>query len=264
MPVVSTLHSCVHDPALARYKTSAQRSYHGHWVLGTEKRNLQRASAVTAVSVYTAQRATKIFEQADIVPILNWLDRESFTPAQRREPNHPFRLLFAGSLNKRKGVDLLPSIMAQLGNAFELHYTGTEADLRRFGWPTANMKPLGRIHGPANLVNAYHDCDALLFPTRLEGFGLVALEAMACGRPVIATNCTSIPEIVVDGESGILCPVDDVAAFARAAERLRGNPEVWRHMCRSARQRAETFSEEKAVSEYVHLYQRLLSTAAQP
>lgn len=262
LPLVATLHSCIHDPVLNPYKTWLQKSYHRHWIQGTEKRTLERANAATAVSEYTAGRAGRIFQLTDIVPILNWLDTDRFQPDQRLEPKRPFRLLFSASLRKLKGVDLLPAIMARLGGNFELHYTGTEAEMSRYGIATPNMKPLGRIQDQEDLIRAYRGCDALLFPTRLEGFGLVALEALACGRPVIATDCTSLPEVVIHGESGILCPVDNVAAFADAAKTLGTNLDLWRRMCAAARRRAEMFSEERAISEYISLYNRLLNSGA--
>lgn len=261
LPILATLHSCVHDVALEPYKTRPQKLYHHYWIRTTEQRTLLIADVVTAVSHYTAGRAIEIFGRPDIHPIHNWLDMESFAPDARTAPNKTFRLLFVGSLNHRKGADLIPFIMRELGEAFELLYTGAEAEMRRFGARTPNMIALGRISDIETLAETYRSCDALLFPTRLEGFGLVALEALACGRPVIATDCTSLPEIIGAGEGGILCPANDVAAFCQAARQMKDNPESWRQRCAAARIRAEAFSEEKAVARYLELYGQLLSRA---
>lgn len=109
---------------------------------------------------------------------------------------------------------------------------------------------------------AYRDCDALLFPSRLEGFGLVALEAQACARPVIATNCSSLPEVVADGETGFLCPIDDVEAFANAARTLRDDPARWRRMGLAGRQNVEQrFVEDHAIQRYLDVYARALAHA---
>jgi glycosyltransferase involved in cell wall biosynthesis len=65
--------------------------------------------------------------------------------------------------------------------------------------------------------------DILLFPTVREGFGLAAAEAMACGLPVVATNSSALPEIVTHEKGGILCPLDNVDAFAEAIQLLADN-----------------------------------------
>jgi glycosyltransferase involved in cell wall biosynthesis len=65
--------------------------------------------------------------------------------------------------------------------------------------------------------------DVLVHPARWEGFGLAVLEAMLCSLPVVATNVSSLPELVVDGETGFLVPPDDVEAFATAVGRALGD-----------------------------------------
>lgn len=257
LPVVVTLHSCVHDPVLDPYKSPLQRLYHRHWIFATEKRAIERADAVTAVSRYTADRASSVFDCRRITTIPNWTNLEDFKPDQRSKPNDPFRLLFAGSLNRRKGVDLLPTIMAKLGPRFELYYTGTEKEFAPYGSPTSNMKAIGRIENEKQLVEQYRACDALLFPTRLEGFGLVALEAMACGRPVITSDCSSLPEVLGTCGSGFLLPVDDIERFVEAATILVNDPTLWGKMGRQARRRAVRFTESSTVDSYRDLYSTL-------
>lgn len=66
--------------------------------------------------------------------------------------------------------------------------------------------------------------DLLVHPARWEGFGLAVLEAMLCSLPVVATNISSLPELVVEGETGFLVPPDDVDALARAVRRVLDNP----------------------------------------
>lgn len=259
LPLVVTLHSCVHDPALTPYKSWLQRGYHHYWVRSLEAATLQRANAVTAVSRYTAERAAAVFGRHDITPIYNWIDTQAFSRDERQTPHSPFRLLFVGKLRRRKGADLLPEIMRRLGDGFELRYTG---DARAFGVLTqlpANMVSLGRLNGTAALVAAYQECDALLFPTRLEGFGLVAAEAMACGLPVIAANNTALPEVVIDGETGFLCPTDDVDAFVHVIEMLRDDPNQWQTMRACAVRHAQAhLTEERQVAQYLELYLSLL------
>ncbi|MFN3717202.1 MAG: glycosyltransferase family 4 protein, partial [Thiobacillus sp.] len=180
-----------------------------------------------------------------------------FTPRERDRPNRPFRLLFVGNWNRLKGVDLLAPILHALGDGFELHYTadrnGTE---RRVALPEHSLC-LGRLDQEA-LREAYRQADALIFPSRLEGLPLVVIEAMACGLPVIAANTSALPELVEHGMTGLLCPVDDVAAFAAAAHALAADPARWRAMRQAARQRAvASFSEARQIERWVELYRSL-------
>jgi glycosyltransferase involved in cell wall biosynthesis len=87
------------------------------------------------------------------------------------------------------------------------------------------MVLLGRL-SEKELIDEYQKCDALLFPSRFEGFGYVALEAMSCGKPVVATDSSSIPEVVENGVSGLLCPIDDIEAFVNACSQLEENKEL--------------------------------------
>jgi glycosyltransferase involved in cell wall biosynthesis len=86
-------------------------------------------------------------------------------------------------------------------------------------------------------------CDAVLLPSRVEGFGYVLVEAMAAGIPCIASNASSIPEIVQDGITGILHAVGDSGALTTAIVDLLSNPERARAMGEAgARVASEKFS----------------------
>lgn len=260
LALVVTLHSCVHDLALKPYKSWQQRLYHRYWIKACEAETLRQADTVIAVSHYTAKQASEVFRCTNIVPIYNWIDIESFQPIERQAPNKPFRLLYVGSLKRLKGADLLLTIMRQLGNDFELRYTGSKEELCSASVLPPNIIPLGRLEGSTDLVEAYQACDALLFPSRLEGFGLVALEAQSCSLPVIATNGSSLPEVVEDGKTGLLCPMDDINAFVNAARTLYNHKHIWLRMRTAARNRAIIlFSEEKAIRHYLRCYETTLS-----
>jgi glycosyltransferase involved in cell wall biosynthesis len=89
------------------------------------------------------------------------------------------------------------------------------------------------------ILDAYRHADIVLFPTGLEGLPLAAAEAMACGTPVVATDCSSLPELIEDGVTGRLCPVDDVKAFAAAVSELAARPEHFLQMGTKAREAIE-------------------------
>jgi N-acetyl-alpha-D-glucosaminyl L-malate synthase BshA len=100
----------------------------------------------------------------------------------------------------------------------------------------------------------------MLLPSDAESFGLAALEAMACGVPVIGTAAGGLPEVVEDGRSGFLRPVGDVAGMASSALALLRDPEMWSRFSQDARRRAEQeFPEEKMVERYRAIYERTLA-----
>ena len=70
-------------------------------------------------------------------------------------------------------------------------------------------------------------CDVALFPSASESFGLAALEALACGVPVVASRVGGLPEVVVHGETGFLAPLGDTAAMAGFVQRLLDDEELY-------------------------------------
>jgi N-acetyl-alpha-D-glucosaminyl L-malate synthase BshA len=105
--------------------------------------------------------------------------------------------------------------------------------------------------------------DLFLLPSENESFGLAALEALACEVPVVAARVGGIPEVVDDGETGLLYPVGDVAAMAAGAVGLLADPERHRAYSRRARERArERFGEPAIVARYRALYERVLARPA--
>ena len=99
-----------------------------------------------------------------------------------------------------------------------------------------------------------------LLPSDAESFGLAALEAMACGVPVIGTNAGGLPEVVEHGRTGYLLPVGDVEGMAAAALTLLRDPGLWHDFSLEARRRAvEEYPREGIVSRYRSLYEQTLS-----
>jgi glycosyltransferase involved in cell wall biosynthesis len=152
-------------------------------------------------------------------------------------------------MTRRKGADLLPAIMHRLGDQFELSYTAGLRTADPFP-DLPNTRKLGRLDQTAVRAE-YRRADALLFPTRLEGLPLVAIESMACGTPVVACRAASLPEVITHEHDGLLCPLDDPDSFAAAIRRLRDNPAFLAKLAANARTCAEErFSARRMLRDY--------------
>jgi len=102
--------------------------------------------------------------------------------------------------------------------------------------------------------------DLLAHPSLTEGFGYVLVEAMAAGKPVVATDTSNIPEIVVDGETGFLCPLEDEPSWARRCGEILADPELARRLGEAGGRRArELFSFERMIGELEAYFSKLIA-----
>jgi len=253
-------HLCLFDPALDPYRNFAQSVFHHGMVKAFVRWSFKAADAVVTVSNYTANAVQEAFPGIEPEAIHNGIDVEHFCPSASSEPaehNERIELLYVGNLSRRKGADLLPGIMRQLGDGYVLRYTAGLRPGEDFA-DAANLVPVGTLHGQ-DLVDAYRRADLLIFPSRLEGFGYVAVEAMACGTPVVAADSSSLPEIVADPTTGRLCPVDDTACFVTRIRELADNPQQLAASGETGRERAvKLFSIDNMTKSYIALFERLL------
>ena len=136
-------------------------------------------------------------------------------PDTTAEPDEPPHLLYAGRLSEEKGVLELTEAAAGL----PLVVAGDG--------PLRDRVPgtLGFVSS-AELADLYDRAAVVVCPSRREGYGVVAREAMAHARPVVATSVGGLAEAVVDGETGLLVPPGDIAALRAALERLLADPEL--------------------------------------
>ena len=111
-----------------------------------------------------------------------------------------------------------------------------------------------------DVVGLLSEADVFLLPSLQESFGLSALEAMACGVPVVASRVGGLPEVVVDGETGYLHPPDAVDLMADSAVKLLSDAGLHaRVSAQAARVAAERFSADRIVPLYEELYQRTVN-----
>lgn len=262
-PLVLTEHLVVHDPAYEPVKTPGQKLFH-KLIYNYEKRSLETADTVTCVSNYSKKMLEKVFEYHDAQVIYNGVDQDIFRPVEiNRQALYEQLglkgtekiLLFVGNPGKRKGADLLPEIMNRLEDSYVLLMT---SGLREEIF-SKNKKiiSVGKV-SLDKLVMLYNFCDILLFPSRLEGFGLTVAEAMACGKPVVATNGSALPELIVDGKGGFLCEMDNVDDFASKIELISNDNELNKDMSEfNQKIVSEKFTLKNMVNGYKKIYQKL-------
>jgi N-acetyl-alpha-D-glucosaminyl L-malate synthase BshA len=229
------------------------------------------SDAVTTPSAWLA-RATHetlgVPDTVDIEIVPNFVDAERFRPApgERPLPEAPI-VVHVSNFRPVKRVGDVVEVFARLRatRPARLRLVGDGPDRAAVAARVtalgldADVEFLGeRVDLPAVL----RDADLFVLPSETESFGLAALEAMACGVPVVASAVGGLPEVIPDGEVGALCPLGDVEAMAAAAIRILGDPALHRRLSRAARRLAESrYRIEPAVDRYLAIYQRVLRRA---
>jgi glycosyltransferase involved in cell wall biosynthesis len=259
VPQVLTFHNFMLDHYMQGYSTSLQRVHYRTDLRWFIKTSLKRASRITSVSRYTADLVRReLGYDGDIRVINNGVDTRLFTPARAgRSGRGPLRVLFAGNLTRRKGADLLPEIARQVDGGIKILCT---SGLRtRLKLPESDaLHQLGPVPY-RDMPALYRSVDVLLFPTVREGFPLAVVEAMASGLPIVATNCSSLPELVDEGKGGVLCEQGDARAFAQKINLLAESVELRREMGAYNRAKVEQqFKLETMVREYRSLFDEVL------
>lgn len=121
----------------------------------------------------------------------------------------------------------------------------------------AQVKFLGYV-SESDLVSLYHEASALVHPAITEGFGLVLLEAMLLGTPVIAAAADGPSELIKDGQTGLIVPTGDSDSLAKAIIRLLNTPDLAKTLSDQGMATAEQFSVEKMVAATVNVYRSLV------
>jgi glycosyltransferase involved in cell wall biosynthesis len=230
---------------------------------------IRRSDAVTAISTHTASEVHRLVPEARVHLIpFGAAIAPGDTPPVRRAVSRPFRLLFTGRLVARKGVDVLLRALALLeGRDVRLAVVG-DGPLRARWTEQAAALGLGdRVEfagfvAAGELTRRFDECDAFVLPAvedakgDVEGLGVVLIEALLHARPVIASASGGIPDIVLDGRTGLLVPPGDAPALAGAIARLMDDPALGARLTEAGRAHVEErFSWDAIVARLAGIYE---------
>jgi D-inositol-3-phosphate glycosyltransferase len=259
--------------------------------VGGERGVVREADRILAPTPVEAAHLVHLYgarpERIRVVP--PGVDLERFRPRSVPDARRALGLdglrviLFVGRLQRLKGPDVAIRSFAEAARR-RPDLLG-DAALVMVGGPSGPGDPVAEVGGLRRLAagegvgdrvrflepvphdelpSLYAAADAVLVPSRSESFGLVALEAQACGVPVVASSVGGLPYVVAEGESGFLVPPGDHAALADRLVRLLEHPGLWTHLSRGARRHASGFSWERT-SDLVHsVYGELVPAMAGP
>jgi N-acetyl-alpha-D-glucosaminyl L-malate synthase BshA len=263
VPFVTTLHGT--DITLV----GNDRSY-----LPITRFGIEQSDAVTAVSEYLKKRTIQEFQiRRPVTVVPNFVDCDIYGRSSDRNLRRSFAnddeaiLIHISNFRPVKRVEDVVGIFALVRKKRKarLLMVGDGPERPKAEW-LANTHG---IAGDVQFVGKQNDMsellaisDILLLPSELESFGLVALEAMACEVPVIATRVGGIPEVVSDGVDGFLYDVGDIQAMADGCLLILNNPPIRDNLGKAAREHANRdFCASKIVLHYEDLYLRTIEEA---
>jgi glycosyltransferase involved in cell wall biosynthesis len=233
IPFVFTIHDLI-QIRLADVATPAKRLYY-EWIV---KPACRRAFRVLTVSEYSRSDILKWsgIPEERVVNVGNGVEKPFEPDGPRYEPGFPY-ILYVGNFRPHKNLDRL----------FEAFRRVRCPGLRMLlaGAPSGALGAQDRIHvipglSDDALARVYRGASLLVLPSLMEGFGLPALEAMACGAPVVVSRRTALPEVV--GDAGVYVDPFDITDIQRALECVLGDAGRRATMRALGIQRARLFS----------------------
>jgi D-inositol-3-phosphate glycosyltransferase len=279
VPLVSTFHT------LAQLKnrvaeTAAEREQAVRYEI--ERRAMAASDRIVALTEVDRQQTIRHYgELAPIVIIPGGVDLEAFRPLPRARARAELGLrdtskivLFVGRIQRLKGPEILVRAFAQ--------FSDLDADLLIVGGRPGNgnesrevsrLQHLATRFGIAErthfvgavehdqLPTYYSAADVSVMPSSYESFGLVAVESLACGTPVVATRVGGLRSIIRDGETGLLVPWRDAELFADRLRRVLEDAPLRRAMSRRARNSVLQYGWDRIAEEHLALYAEVRASA---
>lgn len=236
---------------------------------------IKRADRIIAVSQYTKHDIVKTYgiPESAIEVIYHGVRTEDYAFSEEERTklratlsisSSPM-LLFVGRLEPRKGVDILlralPQVLREMEVRLVLAGSGNQGDYRQLAQSLGiSDKVIFLGHVPDDTLRlVYSSCDLFVLPSRLEGLGIVILEAMAAGKPVVATNVGGIPELVESGQNGILVESDEEGELASAIVKVLSDNSLAKTIGGNNIKKApERYSWEAAARKAERLYNELI------
>ena len=233
--------------------------------------SIRSSDGITAVSNYLAEETIEVFKiENNIKVIHNFYDEERFKPSatvcQRSQfaNDDEFLLMHVSNFRPVKRtldvINIFEKVSAKLPAKLLLIGEGPDTILARRQITKKRLTDKVIFLGNQNRVEALLPCaDLFLLPSEEESFGLAALEALACGVPVIGTSGTGLVEVVNDEENGYLLPVGDTTLMAdKAIKLLQDETKLKKFKESASRLVAEKFKAEKIVTKYENYYEEIL------
>jgi len=195
------------------------------------------------------------------------VDPDIFTPrCGERDLSRGFLIGYAGRLVPEKGVDLLLEAVAEMDGVWRLAIVGTGPERDRLETLTRRLGLADRVFFerwlPSSRLPAfYQELDVLVLPSRsrpnwIEQFGRVLIEAMACGIPVVGSDCGEIPNVVND--AGLIFPEGDTGALQECLVRLMRDPDLWAGLAKCGRERVLAhFTQAQIAAQTVAVYREM-------
>jgi glycosyltransferase involved in cell wall biosynthesis len=203
---------CAHGWVFEVFRKPWQRSL----TQRIERLLARRSAAIVAISDGERRQGVEAGIPADkLVVVHNGVARDSDAHSAEWDDAR-VRVLFVGRLDRQKGADILVEAVRGLADHVDVRLVGQAVvgDTQSQAW--ANLPPhvrcLGWLDRP-DVASQMRAADVVVMPSRWEGFGLVAIEAMRAGKAVIASDVGGLPEVVVDGATGRLFPSEDATAL---------------------------------------------------
>ncbi len=235
------------------------------------KYSLEQSDCITAVSKYLADKTVQTFDikkKIEVIP--NFIDPEQYHRRhckhikEQMAPNGEKILIHISNFRPVKRVMDTVKILEEVNKTVpaKLLLIGDGPDrseverVCRESGLCSQVKFLGKLNTFTELLSI---ADVFLLPSQSESFGLSALEAMACGVPVVASNIGGIPELVQHGETGYLAEFGDTERMSKYVIELLNNPKKWQAFSDNAQKAAvEKFNTDKIVNYYYELYQDVI------
>jgi glycosyltransferase involved in cell wall biosynthesis len=181
-------------------------------------------SVVDALCDWSAIPVEKIVVIPNAIDPADWTEAQSDVPA--RNPR-PYPITYLGRLDPIKDIPTLITAAASLGSKVDLHIYGEGADRPRIEQRIRTTGAAVTLHGAINSPQAVlKNSGMLILPSLAEGFGLVLIEAMAAGVPVVASNAPGIRDVVRNQINGMFFPPGDATALAAVIDWLIDDPEL--------------------------------------